>query len=387
MAALDKTMLGELIDLFSEVGMHSADGKSKDLLGRAYEYFISQFAGRKGGAAGSFSPPVPWCRPLSRCWSRTMAGFTIRAAVPAACSCSPNASSRATGPPSSDIAIYGQERNHTTWKLCKMNLAVRGIDADIKWNNEGSFTERRLPQLKFDYAMANPPFNISDWWQPQSGRAMSAGNLARRQRAMPTSPGSSISSTTLPRAARRAWCWPTAPCHRSNRAKATSAKRMIEGDVVDCMVALPGQLFYSTQIPACLWFLARDKSANGHRHRSGEFLFIDARNLGHMVDRTRREFSENDIATITGRLSPLAGQDGGYEDVPGFCKSVTKDIVEKFGYVLTPGRFVAAEALEDDGIEFSDRLQLMKQQLQDQQSEAMKLDKTINEMLGNVTND
>jgi type I restriction enzyme M protein len=265
-----------------------------------------------------------------------------------------------------DIAIYGQERNHTTWKLCKMNLAVRGIDADIKWNNEGSFIQDAFPTLKFDYVMANPPFNISDWWQPQlegdirwkfgqppAGNANFAWlqhiihHLAPRGTAGVVLANGSMSS--------------------QQSGEGEIRKEMIEKDVVDCMVALPGQLFYSTQIPACLWFLARDKSANGHRDRREEILFIDARNLGHMVDRTRREFSVSDIEAITGayhrwRAKPEAGLDE-YQDIPGFCRSVDLDEVRKHGHVLTPGRYVGAEDAEDDGIPFEKRFADFKTRL------------------------
>ncbi len=384
---LDKTMLGELIDLFSKVGMHSADGKSKDLLGRAYEYFISQFAGAEGRRGGEFFTPrsvvqtiVEMLEPHNGrvydpcCGSGGMFVQSERFIE--------NHQGRR-----SDIAIYGQERNHTTWKLCKMNLAVRGIDADIKWNNEGSFLSNAFPTLKFDYAMANPPFNISDWWQPQlegdvrwkfgqppAGNANFAWlqhiihHLAPRGTAGVVLANGSMSS--------------------QQSGEGEIRKAMVEGDVVDCMVALPGQLFYSTQIPACLWFLARDKSANGHRHRKGEVLFIDARNLGHMVDRTRREFSESDIATITGayhrwRAKPDAGL-GEYQDIPGFCRSATLEDVRKHGFVLTPGRYVGAEDAEDDGTSFEERFAALQASLAKQFTESDRLTALIRERLSMV---
>ncbi|MCP1470828.1 type I restriction enzyme M protein [Sphingobium sp. OAS761] len=384
---LDKTMLGELIDLFSKVGMHSADGKSKDLLGRAYEYFISQFAGAEGRRGGEFFTPrsvvqtiVEMLEPHNGrvydpcCGSGGMFVQSERFIE--------NHQGRR-----SDIAIYGQERNHTTWKLCKMNLAVRGIDADIKWNNEGSFLSDAFPTLKFDYAMANPPFNISDWWQPQlegdvrwkfgqppAGNANFAWlqhiihHLAPRGTAGVVLANGSMSS--------------------QQSGEGDIRKAMIEGDVVDCMVALPGQLFYSTQIPACLWFLARDKSANGHRDRKGHFLFIDARNLGHMVDRTRREFSEADIATITGayhrwRAKPEAGL-GEYQDIPGFCRSATLEEVRKHGFVLTPGRYVGAEDVEGDDTPFEERLGAFQGKLDEHFGESERLANLIRERLAGV---
>lgn len=363
---LNKTMLGELIDLFSKVGMHSADGKSKDLLGRAYEYFISQFAGAEGRRGGEFFTPrsvvqtiVEMLEPHNGrvydpcCGSGGMFVQSERFIE--------NHQGRR-----SDIAIYGQESNDTTWKLCKMNLAVRGIDADIKWNSDGSFLNDAFPTLKFDYIMANPPFNISDWgadrleddvrWKfgkPPAGNANFAWlqhiihHLAPRGTAGVVLANGSMSS--------------------QQSGEGEIRKEMIEKDVVDCMVALPGQLFYSTQIPACLWFLARDKSANGHRDRRGEILFIDARNLGYMVDRTRREFSESDIVAITGayhrwRAKPEAGL-GGYQDIPGFCRSLSLEEVRKHGHVLTPGRYVGAEDVEDDSAPFEERISELRSEL------------------------
>lgn len=385
---LDKTMLGELIDLFSKVGMHAQGANSRDLLGRAYEYFISQFAGAEGRRGGEFFTPrsvvqtiVEMLEPTNGrvydpcCGSGGMFVQSERFIE--------NHQGRR-----SDIAIYGQERNHTTWKLCKMNLAVRGIDADIKWNNEGSFLSDAFPTLKFDYAMANPPFNISDWWQPQlegdvrwkfgqppAGNANFAWlqhiihHLAPRGTAGVVLANGSMSS--------------------QQSGEGDIRKEMIEKDVVDCMVALPGQLFYSTQIPACLWFLARDKSANGHRDRRGEFLFIDARNLGHMVDRTRREFSENDIATIAStyhrwRAKPDAGLEK-YQNIPGFCASATVEDVRDKGHILTPARYVEGIALEDDGISFAEKFESMRSQVSAHFARSSLLAEEIERALGQVS--
>ncbi|WEK48190.1 MAG: class I SAM-dependent DNA methyltransferase [Candidatus Andeanibacterium colombiense] len=385
---LDKTKLGELIDEFSKVGMHGTSSKSKDLLGRAYEYFISQFAGAEGRRGGEFFTP----RSVVQTIVEMLEPHHGRVYDPACGSGGmfvqserfiENHQGRR-----SDIAVYGQERNLTTWKLCKMNLAVRGIDADIKWNTDGSFLNDAFPTLKFDYAMANPPFNISDWWQPQlesdvrwkygqppAGNANFAWlqhiihHLAPRGTAGVVLANGSMSS--------------------QQSGEGDIRRAMIEGGVVDCMVALPGQLFYSTQIPACLWFLARDKSANGHRDRKGEFLFIDARNLGHMVDRTRREFSESDIATIADtyhrwRAKPEAGL-GEYQDIPGFCRSATLEEVRKHGHILTPGRYVEGVALEDDGIPFSEKFENLRSQVFANLAEGRLLDKAIELALGQVS--
>lgn len=384
---LDKTMLGELIDLFSKVGMHSADGKSKDLLGRAYEYFISQFAGAEGRRGGEFFTP----RSVVQTIVEMLEPHNGRVYDPACGSGGMFVQSErfieSHEGKRSDIAIYGQERNHTTWKLCKMNLAVRGIDADIKWNNEGSFLNDAFPTLKFDYAMANPPFNISDWWQPQL-----EGDVRWKYG---TPPAGNANFAWLQHIIHHLAPRGTAGVVLANGSMSSQQsgegeirKAMIEGDVVDCMVALPGQLFYSTQIPACLWFLARDKSANGQRDRRGEILFIDARNLGHMVDRTRREFSEKDIEAIAGayhrwRAKPEA-ELGEYQDIPGFCKSATLEDVRKHGHVLTPGRYVGAEDVEDDGVPFAERFAALTATLEDQFNESDRLTALIREKLAMV---
>ncbi|WP_313057330.1 N-6 DNA methylase, partial [Agrobacterium cavarae] len=267
-------------------------------------------------------------------------------------------------------AVYGQEINHTTWRLAKMNLAVQGIDADIRWNNEGSFHRDELPDLKADYILANPPFNISDWggerlaedarWKfgrPPNGNANFGWlqhiihHLAPRGTAGVVLANGSMSS--------------------QQSGEGEIRKAMIEADQVDCMVALPGQLFYSTQIPACLWILARDKSANGHRDRHGEILFIDARKLGFMVDRVRREFTAEDVEKIAGayhrwRSKPETREKNGwadYTDEPGFCKSASLEEVRSQGHVLTPGRYVGAADTEDDGVSFAEKFEELRDKL------------------------
>lgn len=327
---LNKTMLGELIDLFSNIGMHDSSDKAKDLLGRVYEYFLSGFASSEGKRGGEFFTP----RSVVRTLVELLEPYKGRVYDPCCGSGGMFVQSEKFieehGGRRDDIAIYGQEINHTTWRLAKMNLAVQGIDADIRWNNEGSFHRDELPDLKADFILANPPFNISDWggerlaedarWKfgvPPKGNANFGWlqhithHLAPRGTAGVVLANGSMSS--------------------QQSGEGDIRKAMIEADQVDCMVALPGQLFFSTQIPACLWILARDKSANGHRDRRGEVLFIDARKLGFMVDRVRREFSEEDIEKIAGayhrwRAKPEAREKNGwtnYQDEPGFCKAST----------------------------------------------------------------
>lgn len=381
---LDKTMLGELIDLFSNVDMRGDHGQARDRLGRAYEYFISQFAGAEGRRGGEFYTP----RSVVQTIVEMLEPGQGRVYDPCCGSGGMFVQSerfiedhQGRG---SDIAIYGQERNHTTWRLCRMNLAVRGIDADIRWNNEGSFLRDEFATQKFDFIMANPPFNISDWWQ---------GQLEGDARwAYGTPPQGNANFAWLQHIIHHLAPRGTAGVVLANGSMSSQQsgegeirKALIEQDRVDCMVALPGQLFYSTQIPACLWFLARDKSANGHRDRRGEILFIDARKLGQMVDRTRREFTEADVRQIADtyhrwRGKPEVVQAAGlasYADEAGFCRSTSIDDVRSHGYVLTPGRYVGAIEAEDDGVSFAERLSALRDSLIEQFAEGHTLEREI----------
>ena len=285
-----------------------------------------------------------------------------------------------------DIAIYGQESNYTTWRLAKMNLAVRGIDSDIRWNNEGSFHKDELRDLKADYVLANPPFNVSDWggdrlredvrWHfgaPPVGNANYGWlqhiyhHLAPNGSAGVVLANGSMSS--------------------SQSGEGEIRREMVEKDVVDCMVALPGQLFYSTQIPACLWFLSRDKNpGNGWRDRRGEVLFIDARKLGHLVDRVRRELSDADVQRITDAYHAWRGEPeaGVYADVPGFCKAAKLEEIKGHGYVLTPGRYVGAEAAEADDGTFEARFAELTARLEEQMAEGERLNEVIRASLAGV---
>lgn len=295
-----------------------------------------------------------------------------------------------------DIAVYGQESNYTTWRLCKMNLAVRGIDADIKWNSEGSFHKDELRDLKSDFILANPPFNISDWggdrlredvrWKygiPPAGNA----NFAWVQHIVHHLSPSGAAGVVLANGSMSS----------TQNSEGEIRRALIEGvngapGVVDCMVALPGQLFYSTQIPVCLWFLARDKS-NGVarnaklRDRRNEILFIDARKLGHMVDRTRKEFSDTDIDKIARTYHAWRGEGeaGAYEDVPGFCKSATLEEIKGHGYVLTPGRYVGAQDLEDDEVPFTERLATLRYVLDGQLIKSEQMSADIRAALGRIS--
>jgi len=381
--ALNKVMLGELIDLISGIALNEEGDKSKDVLGRVYEYFLAEFAGAEGKRGGEFYTP----RSVVRVLVEMLEPYTGRVYDPCCGSGGMFVQSdkfvQEHGGRIGDIAIYGQESNYTTWRLCKMNLAVRGIDADIRWNNEGSFHKDELRDLKFDFILANPPFNISDWggerlredvrWQfgvPPVGNANYAWlqhihhHLAPNGTAGVVLANGSMSS--------------------NQSGEGEIRKAMLEADVVDCMVALPGQLFYSTQIPACLWFLAKGRS-NGLvkktklRDRRGQVLFIDARNMGVMVDRTRRELTDEEIRKIADTYHAWRGEKdaGEYADAPGFCKSATLDEIRKHDYVLTPGRYVGAAAQEDDGEPFAEKMARLAAQWREQRAEAARLDAAI----------
>ena len=377
--ALNKVMLGELIDLISGIALGEDGSRSKDVLGRVYEYFLGQFAGAEGKRGGEFYTP----RSVVRVLVEMLEPYSGRVYDPCCGSGGMFVQSekfvQEHGGRIGDIAIYGQESNYTTWRLAKMNLAVRGIDADIRWNNEGSFHKDELRDLKADFILANPPFNISDWggerlredvrWQfgvPPVGNANYAWlqhiyhHLAPNGTAGVVLANGSMSS--------------------NQSGEGEIRKAMLEADVVDCMVALPGQLFYSTQIPACLWFLARNKNpGKGLRDRRGQVLFIDARNMGVMVDRTRRELTDEEIQKIADTYHAWRGEKdaGEYADVPGFCKSATLDEIRRHDYVLTPGRYVGAPEQEDDGEPFEEKMARLAAQWREQRAEAARLDAAI----------
>lgn len=377
--ALNKVMLGELIDLISGIALNEEGDRSKDILGRVYEYFLSQFAGAEGKRGGEFYTP----RSVVRVLVEMIEPYSGRVYDPCCGSGGMFVQSEKFvhehGGRIGDIAIYGQESNYTTWRLAKMNLAVRGIDSDIRWNNEGSFHKDELRDLKADYILANPPFNISDWggdrlredvrWkfgEPPVGNANYAWlqhiyhHLAPNGKAGVVLANGSMSS--------------------SQSSEGDIRKAMLEADAVDCMVALPGQLFYSTQIPACLWFLTRNKNpGKGLCDRRGQVLFIDARKLGVLVDRTRRELTDEEVQKISDTYHAWRGEEdaGEYADIAGFCKSASMDEIRKHGHVLTPGRYVGATEQEDDDEPFEEKMLRLYAQWRGYRTTAAKLDAAI----------
>ncbi|MGH2389147.1 MAG: type I restriction-modification system subunit M, partial [Chloroflexota bacterium] len=332
--ALDKQRLGELIDLIGTLGLGDQASRAKDILGRVYEYFLSRFASAEGKGGGEFYTPQSVVRLLVE----MIEPYQGRVYDPCCGSGGMFVQSekfvQAHGGRIDDLSIYGQESNATTWRLCKMNLAIRGIDGNLGGHHADSFHNDLHKDLKADYILANPPFNISDWGGerlPLDARwryglpAVGNANFAWVQHIIHHLAPRGVAGFVLANGSMSS--------NQSGEGQIRTA--MVEADLVDCMIALPGQLFYSTQIPACLWFLARDKQDPRYRDRSGQTLFIDARKLGELVDRTHRELPEDEIARIAATYHAWRGEPGAgqYEDVPGFCKSVTIAEVKSHGYV------------------------------------------------------
>jgi type I restriction enzyme M protein len=377
---LDKQRLGQLINLISDIALGDAASKSRDTLGRVYEYFLSQFASAEGKKGGQFYTPSRVVRVLVE----LLAPYKGRVYDPCCGSGGMFISSEkfieAHAGKLGDISIYGQESNYTTWRLAKMNLAIRGIDAQIAHGD--TFHNDRNPDLKADYVLANPPFNDSDW----------RGDLLKDDKRW-------VYGVPPAGNANFAWVqhfiWHLAPTGLAGFVLANGSmssntsgegeirKAIVEADLVDCMVALPGQLFYSTQIPVCLWFLARTKKNGRFRDRRGETLFIDARKMGTVVDRVHRELSEDEVANIAGTYHAWRGdaEAGVYADVPGFCRAATLEDIRKHSHVLTPGRYVSAAEAKEDDEPFAEKMARLAATLRKQQGEGAKLDAAIAENL------
>ena len=384
--ALNKIMLGELIDLISKITLGNDGDAGRDVLGRVYEYFLGQFAGAEGKRGGEFYTP----RSVVQTLVEMLEPYRGRIYDPCCGSGGMFVQGekfvKEHGGRIGDIAVYGQESNYTTWRLAKMNLAVRGIDSEIKWNNEGSFHKDELRDEKFDFILANPPFNISDWggerlkddvrWKfgiPPTGNA----NFAWLQHIIHHLTPNGSAGVVLANGSMSS----------AQSGEDVIRKSMIQADVVDCMVALPGQLFYSTQIPACLWILSRNKKpGNSLRDRTGEVLFIDARKLGGMVDRVRRELTEEDVNLIARTYHSWRCKDASseYIDIAGFCKSAPIDEIEKHGFVLTPARFVGSENVEDSDEDFSEKMNSLVYKLGNQLKENSDLDNEIKDRLRGI---
>ena len=383
---IEPIRLGQVIDLVSSVDLGGRESRSKDVIGRVYEYFLGRFASAEGKGGGEFYTPqsvvrllVEMIEPLKGrvydpcCGS---GGLFVQSEKFVA----------AHGGRVGDIAVYGQESNATTWRLAKMNLAIRGIDANLgpQWGD--SFRNDLHRDLRADYILANPPFNISAWggdslrddvrWQygvPPAGNANYAWIQHFIHHLSPTGVAGFVMAN--------------GSLSSNSSGEGEIRRAIVEVDMVDCIVSLPGQLFYSTQIPVCLWFLSRDKSGSGRfRSRNGETLFIDARQLGHMTSRIHRALSDDDLSRITGAYHAWRGEAVAdeYTDVPGFCAAATVEQIGQHGFVLTPGRFVGSESAGDDEVGIEERLTNLTSKLFQQIGESEAISNVIRERLAGL---
>ena len=373
---LDKRILGEIIDLFTNINVGGKEGKEKDILGRVYEYFLGKFAANEGKGGGEFYTPksivalmVEMIQPFKgyvydpACGSGGMFVQSLKFVEEHSGS-------------TFDISVYGQESNPTTWKLAKMNLAIRGIENNLGSKNADTFHEDLHKNLKADYILANPPFNQSDWGQPllvddarwkwgtpPQGNANYGwiehmlDKLSQKGKAGVVLANGSLSSNTS--------------------GEGEIRRKILEDDLVDCIVALPDKLFYTTGIPVCIWFFNRDK-----KHK-GQTLFIDARKMGDMVNRRLRELSDEDIKKIANTYIAWQNEDG-YEDVQGYCKVASIDEIKEHDYILTPGRYVGIEEVEDDGEPFEEKMDRLTTTLANQFKKSRELEEEIRKQLGGI---
>jgi len=376
---LDKTSLGQLIDLISNTELKATSENSKDLFGRVYEYFLGEFANAEGKKGGQFYTP----KSIVKLMVEMIEPYKGRVYDPACGSGGMFVMSEKFVQEHQgnikDITIYGQESNQTTWKLSKMNLAIRNINSQfVAWNTEGSFLKDAHPDLKADFVLANPPFNQSDWGQeilkddvrwkygtPPAGNA----NFAWMQHMLFHLAPHGVMATVLANGS----------LSSNTSGEGEIRKNLINNDLIECIVALPKQLFYNTGIPACIWFLRRGKLT-----RKKEILFIDASELGYLEDRVHRVLSEEDIEKIANTYHSWRKKSKEYEDVKGYCKSAGYDEVEKHGFVLTPGRYVGITDAVDDGISFEEKMEKLTTKLAEQFAKEQTLNEEIKKQLANI---
>jgi len=380
---LDPASLGGLIDLVGNIALGTAKARSADVLGHVFEYFLGEFALAEGKKGGQFYTP----RSVVELLVEMLEPYKGRVFDPCCGSGGMFVHSEKFVTEHqgkvNDISIYGQESNQTTWRLCKMNLAIRGIDSSqVKWNNEGSFLNDAHKDLKADYIIANPPFNVSDWggelmrtdgrWQygvPPTGNA----NFGWMQHFVYHLAPTGQAGVVLAKGALTS----------KTSGEGEIRKAMIEAGLIDCIVNLPAKLFLNTQIPAALWFLSRDRTNGKFRNRSKEILFIDARNMGFLINRRTRELSQEDIDKITSTYHNWRNKKGTYEDIPGFCASAPIEKVRELDYVVTPGRYVGLPDDEED-FDFAERFTRLKDELEVQIKEESVLNQEITKNLSKL---
>jgi type I restriction enzyme M protein len=381
---LDKRRLGELIDLVGTIGLGGKEARSKDILGRVYEYFLGQFASAEGKKGGQFY--------TARCVVRLLVNMLApheNARIYDPCCGSGGMFVQSEefiethGGRREAIAIYGQESNPTTWRLANMNMAIRHIEANLGGEPADTFYSDLHKDLKADYILANPPFNMKDWGGDQLAEdvrwkygkpPVNNANFAWVQHFIHHLSPKGLAGFVLANGSMSS--------NTGNEGEIRQA--IIKADLVDCMVALPGQLFYSTPIPVCLWFLSRNKGDSRYRDRRNETLFIDARKMGILIDRVHRELTDEEIEKIAAAYHAWRGDKdckAKYQDVPGFCKSSTIEEIESHGFVLTPGRYVGAADIEDDDEPFEEKMARLSKQLSEQFCESDRLQQSIRKSL------
>jgi type I restriction enzyme M protein len=386
--ALDKPRLGEIIDMMSSVGLLDQGHRTKDILGRVYEYFLGKFASAEGRLGGDFYTPQSVVRVLVEMIEPTRGRVYDPCCGSGGMFVQSKKFLEAHGGKLGDISVFGQEWNPTTWRLAKMNLAIRGIEANLgpEWAN--SFQSDLHKGLKADFVLANPPFNVSDWggehlrddvrWAygaPPVGNA----NFAWLQHIVHHLAPTGVAGVVLANGSMSS----------QQSGEGVIRQNLVEADIVDCMVALPAQLFYAVTIPVCLWFLARNKGDKRFRDRRGQVLFVDARKMGVLVDRVHRDLTEEDVGRIAGAYHAWRGETGAgtYEDVAGFCKSATVEEVRGHGFVLTPGRYVGAEDVEEDEEGFEAKMKRLSAELDAEFLEGRKLEAEIQQRLKGLRHD
>ena len=380
---LDPASLGGLIDLISNIALGDAKARSADVLGHVFEYFLGEFALAEGKQGGQFYTP----RSIVELLVEMLEPYKGRVFDPCCGSGGMFVQSekfvKKHQGKVKDLSIYGQESNQTTWRLAKMNLAIRNIESSqVKWNNEGSFLNDTHKDLKADYVIANPPFNDSDW----------SGDLLRKdgrwKHGIPPAGNANYAWIQhflyhLSPSGQAGFVLAKGSLTSKTSGEGDIRKSLVEARLVDCIVNLPAKLFLNTQIPASLWFLSRNKANGGYRNRVDEILFIDARNMGHLINRRTREFSSDDVKKIADTYHAWCNPKGKYEDVKGFCNSATIERVKALDYVLTPGRYVGLPDEEDD-FDFKERFTKLKGEFEEQLKEETKLNAAIKDNLARI---
>lgn len=394
-APLPDGKLGELVDLISTIGFGEDQSKARDILGQVYEYFLGQFASAEGKKGGQFYTPQSIVNTLVAVLDPHQGKVYDPCCGSGGMFVQSEKFIEAHGGKLGDVSIYGQESNPTTWRLAAMNLAIRGIDFNLGREPGDTFTKNQHSDLRADYILANPPFNISDWWHgslegdprwvygtPPQGNANYAWLQHMLYHLKPTGRAGIVLAN--------------GSMSSSQNSEGDIRRAMVDADVVEVMVALPGQLFFNTQIPACLWFLTKQK-----QQRKGEVLFIDARKLGRMISRVQSELDQAAIDRIANtvkawRLSSTKSEDmtgvegqalhneQGYQDIAGFCRSVPLSEIAEHGHVLTPGRYVGAEEVEDCDDAFADKMTMLTEKLAEQMAKGAELDQLIRQKLGGL---